>query len=143
MSELAAIATVLGSICEVAESGGLARKYWDVRANALRQPNTGLREPKKRTEVFTGVTGTGAAGISSSVTALRGDDGLVAWNVVVWVENWESTGWAATVQGEVAVADESGMLETVFIVKRVVHNVPEMVAAVDECAELAVAFPLQ
>lgn len=142
VSELAAIATVLRCIGEVKESGALARKVTDIVALEAQSPGAGLREPESRTELFTGMPGTGGAGAAASLTARLVDQRLVVWTVELWIEKWDEESWSATVKGEIEVDDESGEPQTVFDVQRSVREVSAVVDAVRECADLVAAYEL-
>jgi hypothetical protein len=142
VSELAAIATVLRCIGEVKESGALARKVTDIVAQELKSPGAGLHEPETRTEVFTGMPGTGGAGAAAYLTAQLADERSVVWTVELWIEKWDEESWSATVKGEIEVDDESGEPQTVFDVQRTVSEVSAAVDALRECADLVVAHEL-
>jgi len=143
VSELTAIATVLGCIGELARSGVLAQKLEDIRVQELLSPGNGLREPEMRTEVFTGMPGTGGAGAAASLAARRSDQRLVLWTVELWIEQWDGESWSARVKGEIEVNDESGEPQTVFDVQRAVREIPAIVDAIRECASLVAAYELR
>lgn len=143
MSELAAIATVLRCVGEVAERGVLARKLVDIRRDELRAPGKGLREPSKRTEVFAGMPGTEGAGAAAYLTARRADQRLVVWTVELWIEKWDDESWSVTIKGEIEIEDESGEPQSVFDVQRTAREVPAIVEAVRECAELVACYELR
>jgi hypothetical protein len=140
VSDLAAVASVLRSIAEAAESGGLARRHTDILMNE-RLESGRLHEPQKRTEVFTGMDGTAGAGAAATLTARLADKRLVVWNVEVWLDTWDNEGpWSAVVKGVIEVDDSEGEPQTVFDVQRTVHDVPAIVEAVHEAADLVAAY---
>ena len=77
MTELAAVATVLRCIGEVAQTGALGRRLADIRVSEAGAPGEGLHGPETRTEIFTGMQGTGGAGAAAYLTARRADHRMV------------------------------------------------------------------
>jgi hypothetical protein len=65
----------------------------------------------------------------------------VVWNVEVWLDTWDNEGpWSAVVKGVIEVDDSEGEPQTVFDVQRTVHDVPAIVEAVHEAADLVAAY---
>jgi hypothetical protein len=92
---------------------------------------------------FTGMHGTGGAGMSAFITARHEDGRAVYWQVEIWLDRDQNgDGWWATVKGEIDLDDDAGHDRCVLNEQRSVATASEAAAAIRELGSLVAGYPL-